>query len=358
MTYGLANIAGVALATPITVLPGWARWPSWAQTLWTFAVGAHLSHALDFSAALLFLLVVWPAALAGAGVAPPAAPGGVFASLARPAAWLDLSPTGWVAQVFGFNLACMVVLVGFWHWMTYGGGVTEKDEANGPMAKFKFNPEMQYGPKARAAGDNHLRREVFLQTLGWLQAAALQVAFARLYATGAIGSLGGAHFWAGLGGAWPASTQQLLATLATPETRWNIASVLLVTYWREIHFYWCHRMIHPWTGLQGSQAPWWDLGAVLYTHAHSWHHKSRNPGPWSGMSMHPVEHFFYFQCAWLPLLAAFVPALAMHPMHFLYAIFHACIAPIAGHDGYASPGGNSDYHYLHHAHFEVNYGVP
>ena len=117
-------------------------------------------------------------------------------------------------------------------------------------------------------------------------------------------------------------------------------------------------MIHPWTSGPISQAPWWDLGAVLYTHAHSVHHKSTNPGPWSGMSMHPVEHFFYFQCAWLPLLAAAVPALAMHPMHFLYAIFHACVAPIAGHDGYAAPGGNSDYHYLHHAHLEVNYGVP
>ena len=33
---------------------------------------------------------------------------------------------------------------------------------------------------------------------------------------------------------------------------------------------------------------------------------------------------------------AAAPALAMHPMHFLYAIFHACVAPIAGHDGYVS----------------------
>lgn len=74
--------------------------------------------------------------------------------------------------------------------------------------------------------------------------------------------------------------------------------------------------------------------------------------------MHPIEHFFYFQCAWLPLLAAAAPALAVHPMHFLYALLHACIAPIAGHDGYAAPGGNSDYHYLHHAYLEVNYGVP
>jgi len=46
-------------------------------------------------------------------------------------------------------------------------------------------------------------------------------------------------------------------------------------------------------------------------------------------------------------------------MHFLYTKFHADIAPIGGHDGYASPpGGGADYHYLHHSKYEYNYGVP
>ena len=53
-----------------------------------------------------------------------------------------------------------------------------------------------------------------------------------------------------------------------------------------------------------------------------------------------------------------MPALAIHPLAFLYAIFHACIAPIAGHDGFESPGGGAGYHYLHHSTLEVNYGVP
>jgi hypothetical protein len=114
--------------------------------------------------------------------------------------------------------------------------VADKDEASGPLADYKFNKQVPYGPKAVASGERHLRREVFFQTLGWLQAAALQVAFARLYATGAIGALGGTHFWAGIGGAWPSSAALLAATLAQPQTQWNIASVLLVTYWREIHF--------------------------------------------------------------------------------------------------------------------------
>ena len=74
--------------------------------------------------------------------------------------------------------------------------------------------------------------------------------------------------------------------------------------------------------------------------------------------MHPLEHFLYFSCAWaLPLAALASPALALHPMVFLYSLSHACVAPIAGHDGFAAPGGGAEDHYLHHALMEVNFGV-
>ena len=108
--------------------------------------------------------------------------------------------------------------------------------------------------------------------------------------------------------------------------------------------------------------PWWDrengllsgdVGAFLYRHVHSLHHKSYNPGPWSGLSMHPVEHFLYYSCATLPPLL-----ISVHPLHFLYTKFHADIAPIGGHSGMDEPVAGSDYHYLHHAKFECNYGVP
>jgi len=68
--------------------------------------------------------------------------------------------------------------------------------------------------------------------------------------------------------------------------------------------------------------------------------------------MHPVEHFLYYTTT------LFVLFFQAHPMHFLYVKFHADIAPIGGHDGMADPGGNGDFHYLHHARFECNYGVP
>ncbi|WP_353816990.1 hypothetical protein [Mesorhizobium sp.] len=31
----------------------------------------------------------------------------------------------------------------------------------------------------------------------------------------------------------------------------------------------------------------------LYNYVHSLHHRNVNVGPWSGMSMHPIEHIIY-----------------------------------------------------------------
>lgn len=132
---------------------------------------------------------------------------------------------------------------------------------------------------------------------------------------------------------------------------YSIGYLAAITYWREIHFYWCHRILHPWwdrkNGLMDG-----DIGAFLYRHVHSLHHKSYNPGPWSGLSMHPIEHLMYYSCTVLPYF------FVAHPLHFLYVKFHADIAPIGGHDGYDEPSANGDFHWLHHAKFECNYGVP
>ena len=316
----LGHVAGRLLGRPVTLLPGWNALPKAAQSLYTYVLGCHVSHALDFAAALGFYLVVWPRALPHAKE-------------------VDLSLGGWVSMVVGYNLACMLLLVGYWHWMWYAD--QWKDKATGPLAPRKFNAQTPYGPTEQRE-EGHLQREVLLTTLGWLQSAALQCVALTCYARGLIGNLEHPEFLAP-------------GPLLSRHNLWNVASVLFISYWREIHFYAVHRLEHPWVqGVALSDAPWWDLGAVLYLHAHSWHHKSRNPGPWSGMSMHPIEHFIYFSCAWF----CFVPALQLHPMHFLYCCYHCNIAPIGGHDGYRTPGGDSDYHYLHHAFFEVNYGVP
>jgi len=115
----------------------------------------------------------------------------------------------------------------------------------------------------------------------------------------------------------------------------------LIPFWREFHFYWIHRAIH------------WK---PLYKYVHYLHHKNVNPGPWSGMAMHPVEHLLYFSVV---LIHWVVPS---HPVHFLFNAQHTALTPAGGHHGFEGPilkgklPTGSYFHYLHHRYFECNYG--
>ena len=121
------------------------------------------------------------------------------------------------------------------------------------------------------------------------------------------------------------------------------AMICLIHLWRDLHFYLIHRLIH------------W---LPLYKIAHYVHHKNTNPGPWSGLAMHPVEHLMYFSCALLFILLPF------HPAFVVLTLVHAGLSPAPGHAGFerivASKGKfgfdlDSYAHYLHHKYFECNY---
>jgi sterol desaturase/sphingolipid hydroxylase (fatty acid hydroxylase superfamily) len=115
-----------------------------------------------------------------------------------------------------------------------------------------------------------------------------------------------------------------------------------VVVWRDIHFYLIHRLIH------------WP---PLYRLAHHVHHQNANPGPWSGLAMHPVEHLVYFSCV---LVHWIVPS---HPLHAIFNLTHAGMAPAPGHTGFDMLiiGENTAIdltghdHYIHHKYFECNY---
>lgn len=55
----------------------------------------------------------------------------------------------------------------------------------------------------------------------------------------------------------------------------NVLTVATTTYWRLLHFFLIHRMMHPW---KTTAIP--DVGKFLYRHVHSLHHKSYNPSTW------------------------------------------------------------------------------
>ena len=116
----------------------------------------------------------------------------------------------------------------------------------------------------------------------------------------------------------------------------------LIPFIRDGHFYFVHRLLH------------WK---PLYKFAHKTHHLNTNTGAWSGVSMHWFEHILYFSGI---LIHWIIPS---HPLIAMFHVFHAGIAPTAGHTGYERmvfkkgqwiPCGDYN-HYLHHKLFECNY---
>ncbi len=125
---------------------------------------------------------------------------------------------------------------------------------------------------------------------------------------------------------------------------WFLALFVVLPLWASVHFYYIHRLIH------------WP---PLYRAAHALHHRNINIGPWTGISMHPVEHLLYFS----NIAIHFV--IASHPLHVLFHMFAQGLGPAVSHCGFASlvikgkavlPMGDF-FHQLHHRYFECNYGT-
>lgn len=219
----------------------------------------------------------------------------------------------WITFIVLRNLLIHLPMTEFWHWVLYTSNY--KDSIHDK----KFNPVMP---------EDWTRDRVFTM-IGVLLLSLQECFVIHLYATGVIQPY--ADFWS--------------------RPIFGILYVAFLIYWGDFHFYFAHRVMHPWFSMDSKYRNI-DFGRFLYRHVHSLHHKSYNPGPWSGLSMHPVEHIIYFTRQWFPLFTPF------HMFHFYFSSYHASISPLIGHDGYDSPGSGSAFHYLHHAHFECNYGTP
>lgn len=124
---------------------------------------------------------------------------------------------------------------------------------------------------------------------------------------------------------------------------WFIFIFLLTPIWISFHFYWIHRLLH------------WP---PVYKLAHALHHRNINVGPWSGLSMHPLEHLLFFSSILIHFL---VPA---HPLHILFHMQHQSLTAATSHTGFENLlvkdsktlALGTFHHQLHHRYFEVNYG--
>lgn len=109
------------------------------------------------------------------------------------------------------------------------------------------------------------------------------------------------------------------------------------------HFYLIHRLLH------------WP---PLFNSVHKLHHRNTHIGPWSGMSMHPVEHLFYISSV---LIHFIIPS---HGIIVILHLFMRSLAPAFSHAGFEKLRvGEKDvieaadfHHQLHHRFFECNYG--
>lgn len=235
--------------------------------------------------------------------------------------WLYLSPSldtartlswDWIGFIFARNAALVFLFFGAYHLRLYiqkAQGINFKFNAKWPE---RNNPAFLFGNQN-------------LENLFWTFASGLPI-----WTAYEVLSL-----WFFANGYIP-----MISWERNPV--WFVVLMLLIPLWREVHFYLIHRMIH------------WP---PLYRWVHKLHHNNVNPAPFSGLSMHPVEHLFYFSAV---VLHWIVPS---HPVHAIFNLVHLGLAPAGGHTGYERIviGEDTAYdshcyaHYLHHRYFECNY---
>ncbi len=124
---------------------------------------------------------------------------------------------------------------------------------------------------------------------------------------------------------------------------WFLLIFPLIPIWESLYFYWIHRLLH----------------TDLFYRFHALHHRNTDIGPWSGLSMHPVEHMFYFGTA---LIHFVVPT---HPIHLIFHLMFYGLYAITTHTGFEGVWAagrkrlhlGNFHHQLHHRFFEVNYGT-
>ncbi len=238
------------------------------------------------------------------------------------AAWWLLYPSleaskslefSWIAQVWLVNMGMMIVVAGGLHWLFY----TRK--AQGDRLKFDKRPQ---GRSNRLwTFSDQVRDNMFWSlSSGVAQLTAFQVVI----------------LWAMANGYAPVIT-------FADNPVWFVLALILLPIWSALHFYWVHRLLHV---------------PFLYRHVHSLHHRNVNIGPWSGLSMHPVEHLLYFSSLLIHLIVA------SHPIHLVFHVIYQGPGAAMTHTGYEDLlirdkrrlALGTFYHQLHHRYYECNYG--
>ncbi|MED5220885.1 MAG: sterol desaturase family protein [Actinomycetota bacterium] len=219
---------------------------------------------------------------------------------------------GWILQIWFRNLLVLGGIAGGLHWWLY------VRRAQGD--EYKFNRRWPGGGAKFTFGHQTRDNAFWTMTSGAGFLSAYECLTHWAYASGLLSR----PDW---------STHPVVVLLM---------ATLGVVWASTAHFWLNHRLIHT---------------VPLYRTFHALHHRNPNPGPWTGISMHPLEHLVYFSVF---LIWWVVPA---HPLVLLMCMFYQGPGPAPSHSGFAKvrfgrvviPAGDL-FHQLHHRYFEVNYG--
>ncbi len=220
---------------------------------------------------------------------------------------------GWIAQIYLRNLLLMCLVAGGLHWYFY------MRRAQGDDYRFDARPLMT---KSRVFTFNNQVHD----NLFWTLASGVTVwsAYEVLM------------MWALANGYAPA--------LSMPgDLIWLVLLIFLLPMWETTHFFLIHRLIHH---------------TALYQRIHALHHRNTNVGPWSGLSMHPLEHLIYLSTV---LIHFVIPS---SPLLIIFHLSYFTLSAATTHTGYQgiARGGKmllplgTFHHQLHHRYFDCNYG--
>ncbi len=142
---------------------------------------------------------------------------------------------------------------------------------------------------------------------------------------------------------WALANGYMPALSLPDDLPWLVLLIFILPMWETVHFFIIHRIIH--------EAPFYDS-------IHALHHRNTNVGPWSGLSMHPIEHLIYLSTV---LIHFIVPA---HPLLIIFHLQYFTLSAASTHTGFQgiTSGGRlvlplgTFHHQLHHRYFKCNYG--